>query len=237
MKNQAVLFFLKYPESGKVKTRLGIELGYDNAARLYRAFINDMLRNLKKAKQEIIICADPDSELKLYQEMLGDDLKIIFQRGNDIGERMFHAFKDVFANGIEHAVLIGSDIPTLRPEIITEAFKLLENGSPCLGPAEDGGYYLIGFNKNNLASNAFTGINWSTPAVLQLTYQKMKELGFKPGILPKLNDIDTLNDLKKLRLQADFLNLCTETSQVLEKIGFNSQKKWKLEKTQASIIK
>lgn len=216
MMKQTLLFFLKYPNPGEVKTRLGREIGHETASSLYRAFVRDMLRNISDNGWNILIYADPETDIEKYRKWLGEDWTIAFQSGEDLGSRMMHAFEEAFEKGIEYAALIGSDLPALHPVSIRQAFSLLGQGYPCLGPAEDGGYYLIGLNRNHLHKHIFSDIKWSTPAVLQTTVGRMKNLGLQPKLLPELGDVDTLSDLKKLRDNPEFTSLCLETAKVME---------------------
>jgi hypothetical protein len=215
---QNILFFLKYPKAGKVKTRLGKDLGYKEAADIYSSFIADTLFKISVCKAAITVCADPySSDIEGYRKLLGDDFKIIFQRGENIGEKMFNAFADVFNSGFRDAVLIGSDIPTLDAETIELAFEALGEGKPCLGPADDGGYYLIGLKSSQLDYQIFSDIEWSTESVLESTVSQMKKLKLSPVILPEKSDIDDIEDLKNLMTRHNFSKLCPNTAAYLKK--------------------
>jgi rSAM/selenodomain-associated transferase 1 len=120
------------------------------------------------------------------------------QAGADLGERMKNAFQHCFADGFDDVIIIGSDIPDLPPEIFAEAFAALENRGAVIGPAADGGYYLIGFRKETFAPEAFEGIVWSTQAVFAETVARLERVGVGVHLLPSWRDVDTVDDLRDL---------------------------------------
>jgi len=108
---------------------------------------------------------------------------------------MEHALRQAFVQGFSRAVLIGSDIPDLTVELMDEAFSSLRTNDAVIGPAFDGGYYLIGFNRDTLLSEVFEGMEWSTDTVFAETLARLKASGLKAHQLPQQRDIDTLADL------------------------------------------
>lgn len=221
MKKQVLIFFLKYPRPGKVKTRLGAEIGFDEACRLYEAFIHDACRKFSKLDQQLIFAVTPNFSIGKYKSFLGKKHKIFFQRGKDLGEKMFNAFKYIFSIGAESAILTGSDLPALTADIISKAFTDLESCDACIGPAKDGGYYLIGFRAEKLTKNVFEDISWSTDSVLKTTLEKMDESSLKPAKLPEIADVDNLQDLIELSRTPGFSKLCPETARVYRNLKIN----------------
>ena len=124
----------------------------------------------------------------------------------DLGERMGNAFGQAFsvaAPPVDQAVLIGSDFPDLDPGIIHQAFDALSRNDAALGPALDGGYYLIGFNRHAFAKEIFDGVPWGTGQVFAETMQKVERAGLKMHVLPAWRDIDTFEDLKAFYQRAN----------------------------------
>jgi rSAM/selenodomain-associated transferase 1 len=196
--DRCLLFFIKYPETGKVKSRLGVVIGDETAAKLYRDFITQMLSTLKTGDFPLYICFYPKNALKALKEWLGSQYHYIPQKGKDLGERMRNAFTEAFEMGHTRVVLIGSDIPDLPLEFIEEAFTSLKKRDVVIGPALDGGYYLIGFKDKTFSAQVFERIAWGTETVFDETMQDLKKLRRKVHTLPFQRDIDTLEDLRNL---------------------------------------
>jgi rSAM/selenodomain-associated transferase 1 len=193
-----ILLFLKSPEKGRVKSRLASALGEERTLHIYKSFALDIIGTLKKRDQPLKICFYPHDSKETVVSWLGEDVSYLPQKGEDLGERMENAFIQIFSEGIEKAVLIGSDIPDLANTVIDEAFSSLERNGAVIGPASDGGYYLIGFRKNSFFSDIFHGISWSAGSVFQKTMKIFRRAGFRVHVLPEWNDVDTLDDLRSL---------------------------------------
>ncbi len=185
----ALLVFIKNPEAGKVKTRLARSVGAESALAIYRAL-------LTHTRQTALTL--PVRRLLFYSSFVdqqddwpADHFEKHLQQGYDLGARMDQAFRLALANA-SRAVLIGSDCASLTPAIIRQAFSRLRSYDYVLGPALDGGYYLIGMRRPS--PTLFTGIRWSTSTVLQETLTKIEKLGKRYFLLPALSDIDTLED-------------------------------------------
>ena len=187
----ALIIFIKNPELGKVKTRLATSVGDKNALIIYN-YLLDHTREIS-------------SELELERYLFYDE-KIIFndnwpneqykkhlQTGNDLGEKMQNAFQTAFQNGHRKVVIIGSDCLELNTYLIIQAFKNLENHDFVIGPAIDGGYYLLGMK--SLETCLFENKNWSTNTVAAETLNDFRLLQKSFCILTELSDIDTENDL------------------------------------------
>lgn len=191
-----IIIFVKSPVPGKVKTRLAKDIGKEKACELYKEFTLQIIHQAKKTGADLRIDFYPEEGENLIKNWLGNDYKFKVQQGKNLGEKMADSLMSAFSSGYEKAVLCGSDIPDLKAEIISKAFEKINN-SPVIGPAVDGGYYLIGSCKDSFNSEYFTDIAWSTDSVLKTTLEKMEKLGLKPFLLEPLNDIDTIEDLNK----------------------------------------
>ncbi len=192
------LLFIKYPYPGSVKTRLGINIGYKNAARLYSAFILDILNTLKTGQFLFKIYFYPEEKKRLLSNWLGKEYNYKPQRGNNLGERMLNGFEESFADGHKKTIIIGSDSPDLPLSFLKEADYALTSHDAVVGPSKDGGYYLIGFRNDTFLSFVFNDIPWSSSSVFEHTISMLNKLNYKIHILPEWNDIDTLDDIKSL---------------------------------------
>jgi hypothetical protein len=197
--DRCLLFFVKYPEKGKVKSRLAAVIGDDSAVSLYKNLVAQMLSTLKEGTFPLYICFFPKNAQKPIKNWLGREYRYIPQNGKDLGERMRNGFIGGFAMGYKRVVLIGSDIPDLPMKYIEEAFKSLKEMDAVIGPAFDGGYYLIGFNLNTFSPQVFEGIVWGTENVFEETMRKLKRFRRVVYTLPYQRDIDTAEDLKRLK--------------------------------------
>jgi rSAM/selenodomain-associated transferase 1 len=196
--DRCLLFFVKYPAKGKVKSRLAAVIGDEPAAKLYTDFLMQMLSTLKTGDFPFYICFHPRSALKDLKEWLGNKHHYIPQKGKGLGERMKNGFIEAFSMGHERAVLIGSDIPDLPLDFVEEAFASLKKKDAVIGPALDGGYYLIGFNDKTFSPQVFEGMAWGTETVFDETRKALKKLRRKVHTLPYQRDIDTVEDLTNL---------------------------------------
>lgn len=199
----ALVIFAKAPIPGEVKTRLCPPLTPDEAATLHGSFVLDMLERSKLAGAKLqlpfhryLACA-PSSELVFFKIMEErQDVRLLDQVGEDLGQRMHHTFVELFAKGYKQVIIVGTDVPTLPLSVYQEALTLLGRSDVVLGPALDGGYYLIGLKQP--AEKLFTGVPWSTGQVLAVTQQKAKTLGLSVGLTTAWRDVDTIADLQSL---------------------------------------
>ncbi len=199
----ALVIFAKAPIPGEVKTRLCPPLTPDEAATLHGSFVLDMLERttLATAKLQLpfhryLACA-PSSELvffKIMEERQG--VRLLDQVGEDLGQRMHRTFVSLFANNYTQVILVGTDVPTLPLSVYQDALTLLAQSDVVLGPALDGGYYLIGLKRP--AEQLFTGVPWSTDQVLAVTQQHAKTLGLSISLTTPWRDVDTIADLHSL---------------------------------------
>jgi len=190
----AFILFLKYPERGKIKTRLAAALGDDAAYDLYLCFLRDIAAMTAQVNAEVIIVySGPDQAA--FDDFPG--VQCFRQRGSDIGERMFFALQDVFAQGFKRIVLIGSDSPDLPANFVNDAFVKLALADVVMGPSMDGGYYLIGCKPDSLRQSIFHDIPWSTKKVFNETLRRIEAGGLKAAILTDWPDIDEVDGLKR----------------------------------------
>ncbi|MDR3042782.1 MAG: TIGR04282 family arsenosugar biosynthesis glycosyltransferase [Desulfovibrio sp.] len=215
MSDTCVLFFVKYPEPGAVKTRLASVMGAEAAAAMYRHFVQDMLAELVQVKADLRICCDagkpdvsnsPDAPnspgaqdaLATYKAWLGPQHAYQPQLGADLGARMCTALADAYAAGYERVVVLGSDIPDFPHELAQKALDDLDLHDAVIGPAFDGGYYLIGFRRDRFLPGVFDGVEWSGASVYAATMERLEAARLDVVRLPEWNDVDTMWDLNVL---------------------------------------
>lgn len=193
-----VLFFVKHPASGRVKSRLAEQIGQDAATDLYKSFVADILSTLRTLSVNFkIVFYPPDAEKKI-QQWLGQRYSYIRQIGKDLGQRMKNAFLKAFSDGFNSVVIIGSDLPDLPADYLELGLKALETNGVVLGPSSDGGYYLIGFAKEAFLPDVFEGITWSSTDVFEQTLNILQKHEQRVYLLPQWHDVDTLMDLNSL---------------------------------------
>ncbi|XOF34878.1 MAG: TIGR04282 family arsenosugar biosynthesis glycosyltransferase [Candidatus Electrothrix sp. YB6] len=202
---QTVLLFTRYPQAGKVKTRLIDRLGPQGAAELQSRMTEQVLQQIRPPLRSE---ANDAVQLQIYynggseQEMrdwLGPDLPFFRQQGNSLGERMAAAFVYAWNQGAEQVLLIGSDCPSIDAAIITTGLEKLHSHDLVLGPATDGGYYLIGLRAfSPQYEHLFREIDWGTEQVLRQTLDRAAEADLSFALLPILHDIDRPEDLVHL---------------------------------------
>jgi len=193
--DRCLLFFVRSPGKGNVKSRLAAAIGHELTVKLYKSFVLQMLSTLKKGNFAFYVCFHPENALKGLKKWLGGRHHYIPQEGKDLGERMKNAFAAAFQTGFKRVVLIGSDIPDLPLEFIQEAFTSLEEKDAVIDPAYDGGYYLIGFTDKAFSPKVFEGMTWGTKTVFDDTMKVLEGLQKKVYTLKPLRDIDTVEDL------------------------------------------
>jgi len=196
-----LIIFTKNPELGKCKTRLAKSIGDTAALEVYKK----LLQHTAKVTQDL----SADKVVFYNIEPIDqDDFSSTYfskktQRGNDLGEKMSNAFQEGFQNNYEKVVIIGSDLYDLQTRDIDEAFLQLTHNDYVIGPAKDGGYYLLGMKK--FTPEVFQEINWSTATVLKETLHILKNK--KVALLTQKNDIDTIDDIKNIEVFQQYINL------------------------------
>jgi rSAM/selenodomain-associated transferase 1 len=197
--DKCLIVFVKYPQRGMIKSRL---TGYydDNfIAGLYENFVFDILKTVEKGDYRLQICFHPPEKETEIKKLLTDNYQYRQQRGIDLGARMKNAFADCFSEGFKSIVLIGSDFPDLPLKIIEDAFAALDSPSDAvIGPAADGGYYLIGLKTETFLPDIFSGLPWSTASVFSETLKILQACGQRTKILQEWHDVDTRDDLINL---------------------------------------
>ena len=196
MDDRCLLFFIKNPEKGKVKTRLASAIGDKKAVKLYKRFLLEMLFTLNRGTFLFYLCYSPESPLSDLKNWLGDHYLYMAQSGENLGERMKNGFVEAISMNFKRVVLIGSDIPDLPIQFIEDAFTSLLEKDAVIGPSFDGGYYLIGFKDKAFSHRVFEGIHWSTKSVFEKTLEILKQEGLTVHTLQPLRDIDTVEDLR-----------------------------------------
>jgi rSAM/selenodomain-associated transferase 1 len=195
MKKEVVLVFQKNAILGKVKTRLASGMGEANALEIYRQLVQSTYSVLEEVLAPVWTYFSD-----FIPETVNPPLaKSFVQEGQDLGERMANAFASSFESGMDKVVLIGTDCPTLQSQHLNEAFEALSNSDLVLGPATDGGYYLIGMKRK--ADYLFEGISWSTAEVLSQTLNVASQHGLTTTLLHQLDDIDTQEDWQRYSSQ------------------------------------
>lgn len=196
LNKEVLIIFTRYPEAGKTKTRTIAVLGAEGAAELQRQMAEHTLIQAKKLQQASHIYIEvhfTGGDRQLMQAWLGEDIAYKKQAEGDLGERMKSAFELSFAEGMNKIIIIGVDCPDLNTAIMNQGFDLLDRHELIIGPAADGGYYLIGLTRP--IPELFVGINWGTSEVLQQTITIAKNLEVNFACLSTLHDVDRPEDL------------------------------------------
>ena len=194
--HRVLLAFVRAPESGRVKTRLAAAIGDRAALRVYVRLAEHTLgeaRVLAAEGVEVRVHHAPGDADAAVRAWLGQGLAYLPQAEGDLGMRMRDAFARAFADGAERVVIVGSDLPEISAPLLRRAFDLLDGCSAVVGPARDGGYYLLGLT--GMVGGIFEGIEWSTPGVLAATLERLRAAGVEPAMLEMLADVDTVQDL------------------------------------------
>lgn len=199
----ALVIFAKAPIPGQVKTRLCPPLTPDEAATVHGSFVIDTLERSRTAVAKYRLPVDrylacaPSCTLAFFKIMEERQaVRLLEQEGPDLGARMHRIFETLFSRSYRRVVIIGTDVPSLPLERYQHAFDLLNRFDLALGPALDGGYYVIGLKQP--APALFENMPWSTDRVLALTKEKAASLGLSIGELAEWRDIDTIDDLNQL---------------------------------------
>ena len=189
---------VRSPAKGRVKRRLAADIGTTHAAALYRRFVPDMLAAFDEASVEPVICHHPPGDGGAVRQWLGQSRRLLGQRGRDHPMRLRHAIEDLFADGAERVMVFASDVPDLPARLISRARRALERADAVLGPSADGGYYVIGFQRERFVPGAFRGIEWGGERTFDQTAEIVRGAGRRLDILPQWHDVDTADDLVAL---------------------------------------
>jgi uncharacterized protein len=203
MPKDCLIIFTRYPEAGKVKTRLIPALGAAGAAALHQRMVEHTLekaRALRQGKKLAIEVWFTGGSIAQMQDWLGTDVAYQPQPVGDLGDRIASAFKSAFSKGYDAAVIVGTDCPDLNFTLLEKSFGILQQHELVLGPAIDGGYYLVGLRR--FVPELFEGIAWSTQAVLGQTLAIAQQLNLAPVLLDCLSDVDLPQDLENPSVQS-----------------------------------
>jgi rSAM/selenodomain-associated transferase 1 len=193
--SDCILIFVRAPEGGRVKTRLAAEIGADAALRVYRRLAEHAVAEARAVSADVALRihftpADAGGGVRSW---LGGGAEYVAQNDADLGGRMRAAFEAAFEAGYRRVIIIGSDLPGLTAELLRDAFHRLDHHAVVLGPARDGGYYLLGLRQ--MVPSIFSDIPWSTGEVFAATTARLATLGITPALLPVLADVDVAADL------------------------------------------
>jgi len=195
---QTLGIFVRHALPGRVKSRLAASVGAQRAAELYQAFVADTLDLLRDAADRRFVCLAPADQAarQWCQNLARDNFAIWPQPEGSLGRRLHAFLAEFLQNPDDAAVVIGSDSPTLPRCFLEQAFASLRQQDVVLGPATDGGYYLVGLRGRT--QPIFDGIDWGTPQVLRQTIERLQDCRATLALLPVWYDVDTLDDLRWL---------------------------------------
>ncbi len=178
----------------------------EKATELYREFVRIMLRTCRSTGFDVVISCHPDHPISDFRKWLGTGFQYIVQRGPDLGYKMRDAFEQGFASGFDRLILTGSDLPHLPSAVIEEAAQKTGVCDVVIGPALDGGYYLVAMKKDRFCPRMFDDIPWSTAEVLDTTLEKLAADQRRSCLLRPLRDIDTLADLHAVSAETGLMS-------------------------------
>jgi rSAM/selenodomain-associated transferase 1 len=193
-----LIMFVKAPRPGEVKTRIAESIGAQAACDAYLALVEVLIGNLRTLSN-VQVRYTPDDALLEIPQWVQPTWKSAPQGHGDLGQRLAKAFDDAFSAGAERVVTIGSDCPEITQQDIESAWAALDDHDVVLGPAEDGGYWLIGLRSPQRA--LFENVAWSSTTVFEETLSRATDTGLAVRVLRKLSDVDTMEDLRKLELR------------------------------------
>ena len=191
MLEQKLIIFLKSPRPGAVKTRLAKTLGTDAACAAYCTLVETLLREIATV-ENVELCFAPDDAKQEILSWLRGGWRATPQGPGDLGERLDRTFRNAFADGAKRVIVIGSDCPDITTVDLEEGWSTLQSNDVVLGPAVDGGYWLIGLRAPQ--PSLFAGMPWSTSALLQATLDRCAAAGLRVQLLRTLSDVDTEED-------------------------------------------
>lgn len=198
---QRLLVFARLPELGKVKTRLAADVGAERALVVYEAMLRELVTAIGSSTEETEIeclwAPTPAANAALLRRAFPDHA-VAMQTGSTLGDRLSMAFSErFFFHRTDRIIAIGVDDPLLPRTLIDHAFSLLESVEYVVGPAQDGGYYLIGCRAASYEPEVFQGIEWGTSSVLASTVAAIAATGRTMALLPERFDVDTGEDLER----------------------------------------
>lgn len=199
MSDCLLIIFTRNPEWGKVKTRLAKSIGNDKALELYIELLKHTKRVTEQIACEKIVYYSENINFKDFWD--AHTYEKALQSGDDLGKRMANAFLDGFTKGYKRIIIIGSDLYELKAKILVEAFESLNSNDAVIGPAKDGGYYLLGMKE--FIPSVFENKNWGTDSVFKATIENVTDK--KVFLTQELNDIDVVEDVQNHPVLKSFL--------------------------------
>jgi rSAM/selenodomain-associated transferase 1 len=220
----AIVVMARKPEPNKVKTRMTPQLEPAIAVELYHAFLLDKIDQISEIQEaDHFIAYTPISSLPFFLKISPPDFSLIPQQGTDLGQRLDNVCEYLFNKEFKKVIIIDSDSPNLPTEYLVSGIHELDNADIVIGPCEDGGYYLIGLKERT--SVIFQDIPWSTSKVAEITIEKAKSLGKDVLKLQDWYDVDTVEDLIRLKVDLSSMNKdlqdqyrCKNTVNMIKKI-------------------
>jgi len=215
----AIAVMAKEPVPGRVKTRLVSHLRPEQASLLYRAFLLDTIETVQSVgTADRFLAFTPESAEEFFRDIVPEGWVLLCQKGLYLGERLANVTQTLFDQGYGRVVILGSDSPDLPAGIIRQAFVDLKRADVIIGPCNDGGYYLIGMRSP--VPGIFSGIPWSTPAVMEATMERAALFKVELSLLSPWYDVDTWEDLLHLKdavIASDQAKqaMCRHTRQVI----------------------
>ncbi|MGH7675645.1 MAG: TIGR04282 family arsenosugar biosynthesis glycosyltransferase [Gemmatimonadales bacterium] len=196
--------FVKAPVAGRVKTRLAAEVGVHNAAEIYRGLGRRVVAACVGRGYDTVVWFAPLGARRAVRHWLKGLRVAAFraQGSGVLGARLAAVFCQHFREGARRVILIGSDCPGVDSRLVSRALAALDKHELVVGPARDGGYYLVGLRAP--APQLFRGIAWSTDAVLEQTLARARQLGLSAALLPTLRDVDTASDAHAIGILPQF---------------------------------
>jgi rSAM/selenodomain-associated transferase 1 len=200
MPDTGLVIMARYPRAGTTKTRLARSIGDEETVLLYKAFLTDLAQKFAGQVADLHLAyTPPEVNYAHFMESLAPSyvqhMRCFPQQGTDLGDRLLHAFQWMYESGYECTIVVGSDSPQIRRDIVASARRALDEADVVLGPADDGGYYLIAMRE---PYDVFRNIPMSTSRVLQMTIELAQSQGLKVSTLETLFDVDELPDLLRL---------------------------------------
>ena len=222
---QALLIFLRYPEPGRVKSRLAADIGAAEAARVYEKLTRRTLGvaadfQRQHSDVDLFLFYTPPEKKSQIAEAFPGPWGFVSQQGDHLGARMGGAVQQVLSQGYSQVLLVGTDLADLEASDFTDAFEAVAKGYAALGPTADGGFYLIGLNRP--CPSAFEPAMWGTPDIFNRTQELLTSSGFRVQRLAERMDVDRLEDLAGLQRQAWFdatLSIIIPTVNSLVQLG------------------
>ena len=197
MYHQSLGVFAKEPRPGHVKSRLAAATSPEWAAWIADAFLRDTIDRLAQVEAQRFLLYSPEDSKEYFAALAGNQFQLIPQADGDLGRRMEQFIVGQFQAGAQRIVIVGSDSPSLPPEWIEDAFRKLDEANLVIGPATDGGYYLLGCAGSALP--IFDNIAWGSEKVLSETISRLSDAAWRIALLPPWYDVDSVADLWALK--------------------------------------